>query len=76
MNSTLEGDHVVAVALTGRVPCKVIGQVNKGDIIVSSAIEGYAIVNNDPKIGTIIGKAVGEKKDNGKGSVEVLVGKS
>ena len=76
MNSELQGDHVTAVALTGRVPCKVIGKVNKGDILVTSAIPGYAIVNNDPRLGTVIGKAVGAKADDGKGVVEVLVGKS
>ena len=75
MNSTLEGDHVVAVALTGRVPCKVLGRVNKGDLLVTSAIEGYAVVNNDPKIGTVIGKAVTDKLDDSKGIVEVLVGR-
>ena len=75
MNSALEGDHVVAVALTGRVPCKVLGKVNKGDILVTSAIPGYAIADNNPAYGTIIGKAVGSKDDDGKGFVEVLVGK-
>lgn len=75
MNSTLEGDHVVALALQGRVPCKVIGKVNKGDILVTSAISGYAMVDNNPKVGTIIGKAVAEKLDDGKGVVEVVVGK-
>jgi hypothetical protein len=75
MNSHLEGEHVVAVALTGRVPCKVLGRVKKGDLLVTSAIEGYAVVNNDPKIGTIIGKAVADKLDDSKGIVEVLVGK-
>jgi hypothetical protein len=76
MNSALQGEHVVAVALTGRVPCKVLGEVKKGDILVTSAVPGYAIVNNDPKIGTIIGKAVGDKPNGNKGIVEVLVGKS
>jgi len=75
MNSHLEGDNVVAVALTGRVPCKVLGRVAKGDILVTSAIPGYAIVDNKPAYGTIIGKAVGAKDDDGKGVVEVLVGK-
>ena len=75
MNSGLEGDNVVALALQGRVPCKVIGKVEKGDILVTSAIPGYAIVNNDPKVGTIIGKAVGTKDDTDKGMVEVVVGR-
>ena len=75
MNSGLEGDHVIGVALTGRVPCKVLGTVAKGDILVSSAIPGYAMVNNNPQYGTIIGKAVETKDTDGKGIIEVLVGK-
>jgi hypothetical protein len=75
MNSHLEGEHVVAVALTGRVPCKVIGKVAKGDMLVSSNVPGYAMVDNDPKLGTMIGKAIEDKVDDGKGVVEVLVGK-
>jgi hypothetical protein len=75
MNSALEGEHVVGVALQGRVPCKVIGKVAKGDLLVSSAVPGYAIVDNDPKIGTVIGKAVGIKDDMDRGIVEVVVGR-
>ena len=76
MNKDLTGDTVVDIALQGRVPCKVIGKVQKGDILVSSAIPGYACVNNNPSVGTIIGKAVGEKLDDTKGIVEVVVGKN
>ena len=76
MNSELEGEFIAGVALQGRVPCKVLGVVKKGDILVTSAIPGHAIVDNNPKIGSIIGKAVGDKLDDGKGIVEVLVGKS
>jgi len=75
MNSALEGNHVTGLALQGRVPCKVIGKVHKGDMLVTSAVAGYAIVNNDPKVGTVIGKAVGEKLDQDRGIVEVVVGK-
>ena len=76
MNSELEGDYITGVALAGRVPCKVIGTVAKGDILVSSAIPGYAMVDNKPAYGTIIGKAVASKDDSERGFVEVLVGKS
>jgi hypothetical protein len=75
MNSALEGDFVIPLALQGRVPCKVIGRVEKGDMLVTSAIPGYAIVNNDPKVGTVIGKALESKSDDSKGTVEVVVGK-
>ena len=75
MNSDLIGDTVVALALQGRVPCKVLGKVNKGDLIVTSAIPGYGIVDNNPVVGSVIGKAIGIKEDDGKGIVEVLVGR-
>lgn len=75
MNSTLVGDHVVSVALVGRVPCQVIGRVSKGDILVTSAVPGYAIVDNYPGVGTVVGKAISEKTDDGRGVVEALVGK-
>lgn len=75
MNSELQGEFVASIALQGRVPCKALGRVAKGDILVSSAIPGYAIVDNDPRVGTVIGKAVGEKLDSGKGVVEVVVGR-
>lgn len=76
MNSALGGTNVVPLALTGRVPCKVAGRVRRGDILVTSAIPGYAIVDNSPKPGTIIGKAVGVKDSDIKGVVEVVVGRT
>ena len=75
MNSALQGNYVTAIGLQGRVPCKVLGQVAKGDMLVTSAIPGYAIVNNSPGVGQVIGKAVGAKSDEGKGTVEVVVGR-
>jgi hypothetical protein len=75
MNSHCEGDNVVAVALQGRVPCNVIGKVSKGDMLVASNIPGYAVVNNTPGVGSVIGKALGDKLDGERGTVEVVVGK-
>jgi hypothetical protein len=75
MNSALEGEFVTGIALQGRVPVKVLGHVQKGDLIVTSAIPGYGIVDNDPRVGTVIGKAVGNKTDDSKGIVEVVVGR-
>ena len=75
MNSELEGQHPTDVAMTGRVPCKVIGIVVKGDMLVASAVPGYAIVNNDPKPGSIIGKSLENKPDSGKSTIEIIVGK-
>jgi len=75
MNSHCTGDNVVALALQGRVPCKVIGKVAKGDMLVASNIPGYAIVDNNPKVGSVIGKALENKLDGERGVVEVVVGK-
>ena len=75
MNSTLEAEHVVAVALTGRVPTKVLGRVQKGDILVTSAIPGYAIVDNTPSVGQVIGKALEDKDTDDRGVIEVVVGR-
>lgn len=73
MNTSLIGDNVVALALTGRVPCKVRGKIRKGDMLVSGG-GGYARPTTDPKIGTIIGKAL-ENFDGVEGIIEVVVGR-
>ena len=74
MNGGLVGAAVVPLALTGRVPCNVIGPVQKGDIMVSAGF-GYAKVNNTPQIGTIIGKALEDFPITAKGVIEVVVGR-
>jgi hypothetical protein len=73
MNSTQEGEFVVAVALTGRVPCQVTGTVRKGDLMVSAG-NGTAMANNEARSGTIIGKAL-ENFDGDTGTIEVVVGR-
>jgi len=75
MNSELEAEHVVAVALQGRVPCKVVGLVSPGDMIVASDTPGHGIANPDPKLGTVIGKAVKGKATDGEGIIEIVVGR-
>ena len=74
MNGQLTGPNVVALALTGRVPCNVIGPVAKGDIMVSAGF-GFAKVNNAPQVGTVIGKALQDFAINGKGVIEIVVGR-
>jgi hypothetical protein len=69
MNSDGEGQYV---ALTGRVPCKVTGPVEKGDLLVSSNVKGHAKADNNALPGRIIGKAVGMNTE-GEGVIEVLV---
>ena len=72
MNSAIEADHAVAVAFTGRVPCKVTGTVAKGDLMVSAG-NGMAKANNNPAPGTIIGKAL--ENSEGDVTIEVVVGR-
>lgn len=74
MNGALTGHNVVAVAFTGRVPCNVIGPVKKGDLMVSAGF-GFAKTNNDPKVGTVIGKALQDYLGETKGVIEVVVGR-
>ena len=75
MNAELAGEFVSAVALQGRVPCKVIGMVEAGDMLVASSVPGYAMVDNSPGVGAVLGKAVGTKQSADKGTVEIVVGR-
>jgi plastocyanin len=75
MNSALQGEFVIGLALQGRVPCKVLGNVVKGDLLVTSAIPGYAIVDNEAKIGTVLGKSLENKTDDARGVVEIVIGR-
>ena len=74
MNSELAGTRV-CLALQGRVPCKVVGTVKKGDMLTTSAIPGYAAKAMDPRVGTIIGKALEDKNYSEAGTIEVAVGR-
>jgi hypothetical protein len=75
MNSELQGQRV-CLALAGRVPCRVVGQVKKGDLLTTSAIPGYAVKATDPQLGSIIGKAIEDKDYDSAGVIEVAVGRS
>ena len=73
MNSGQTGEHVAAVALTGRVPCRVTGTIRKGDLIVSTG-DGRGRANNEARVGTVIGKALADF-DGADGVIEVVVGR-
>ena len=73
MNSMLNSEHVVAVALLGRVPCRVRGTVAKGDMLISAG-NGYARAKQNPMMGTVIGKAL-EASTSDHGIIEVVVGR-
>ena len=69
MNSEADG---VAVALTGRVPCKVTGTIRKGDMLVSAG-NGMARAEENPAMGSVIGKAL--ENSEGDNIIEVVVGR-
>ena len=73
MNAGLDAEHTAVVALTGRVPTAVIGQVWKGAMMVAAG-NGRAQACATPTIGTVIGKAL-ESFDGGEGVIEVVVGR-
>jgi len=76
MNSALENS--VAVGLQGRVPCKVVGEIRKGDLMVSSATPGHAeawLEDSNPPTGCVIGKALENKIGAGPDVIEVVVGR-
>ena len=64
------------IALQGRVPCKVVGRVKKGDMLTTSATPGYAVKALNPTLGAIIGKALEDKDYGEAGIIEVAVGRN
>ncbi len=73
MNSSLESEFVAKVALTGRVPVSVVGNVSKGDMMVSAG-NGAARAEPDPRPGSVIGKSL-ENFNGGSGVIEIVVGR-
>ena len=72
MNSGLtEGQPI---ALKGRVPCKVVGPVRKGDMLIASDIPGVAIASDEWIGGAMIGKVIETNLNEGVKVVEVAVG--
>lgn len=72
MNAKCPG-MAVALALQGRVPCKVRGKVEKGDMMISAG-DGFARACINPTIGSVIGKSL-ENFNGTEGFVEVAVGR-
>jgi hypothetical protein len=60
------------IALKGRVPCKVHGYIEKGDLLVTSDYAGIAVAANSVAAGAVIGKAL-QNHSQGFGIIEVLV---
>jgi hypothetical protein len=74
MNAGLTAEHVAMVALQGRVPCRVVGPVAKGDMMVAAG-NGAARVDNSARAGSIIGKAL-ENFSGAEGTIEVVIGRN
>lgn len=77
MNRDLESEYVADIALTGRVPCQVVGEIKKGDVLTTSDISGVAtkLSNKDFVPGCVIGKALENYNSQSPGTIEILVGK-
>lgn len=63
MNAELDG---LIVALRGRIPAKVVGKVNKGDLLVTSNVPGFA----QAALGTVSANAVFAKSLEDKNTEE------
>jgi hypothetical protein len=75
MNNDLDGVRA-CIALQGRVFCKVVGRVKKGDLLTTAGVAGHAAKAIDPKVGTIIGKALMDKDSVEAGLIEISVGRT
>ena len=76
MNESLEDG--ISVGLVGRLPCKVVGEIRKGDLMVASDTAGHAEAWRDesnPPAGSVIGKALENKTGAGADVIEVVVGR-
>ena len=67
-----EGAVGVKLAMTGRVPCKVTGTINPGDLLVSAG-NGRARAEANPSIGTVIGKALESKDTAGNDVIDIMI---
>jgi hypothetical protein len=74
MNAGTDG---LPVALQGRVPCRVIGTIAKGDLVTSSNTAGVAtrLALEDWRPGAVIGKSLQHFDSETEGVIEVVVGR-
>mgnify|MGYP001465613718 CR=1 FL=1 len=73
MNDSSEGQ---AVALVGKVKCKVHGVVSKGDLLTTCGTHpGHAQKAINPVLGSIVGKAMENKEDAGESVILISVGR-
>lgn len=59
MNNMMGSDDTHPfLAITGRVPCKVIGPVSKGGLLVTSSTPGFAKQESNPNPLAVLGRAI------------------
>jgi len=62
------------VALKGRVPCKIVGPVKKGDLIVTSSTPGYGKSVGGADMGrSVFAKSLTNNDDSGEKIIEVAI---
>ena len=62
------------VALKGRVPCKIIGPVKKGDLIVTYKTPGYGVSVGGADMGrSVFAKSLVNNDDSGEKVIEVAI---
>ena len=79
MNSTLDCENALEVALVGRVPCSVVGTIYKGDRLVASGLfpgVATALDMRQYQPGCIVAKALEDYNSTEPGVIEVAVGKA
>jgi hypothetical protein len=73
MNSDAMG---LPVALMGKVKCKVVGHINKGDMLSTHPTHnGVAKKTHDPQVGEVIGKALEDYDSEEIGTINIVVGR-
>ncbi len=73
MNDKSEGQ---AIALVGKVKCKVHGMVSKGDLLTTCGTHpGCAQKASTPVLGSVVGKAMENKTDAGESVILISVGR-
>ena len=74
MNANYPG---LPIALQGRVPCRVVGKISRGDLVTSSDTAGVAtrLAPEDWKPGVAIGKSLQNFNSDKEGIIEVVVGR-
>ena len=75
MNSSAGDDTTHPyLALTGRIPCKVVGEVKKGDLLITSNTPGVAISGKkQANPNCVIGRAMEDYSSNEVGLIEIKV---